>query len=60
MITVRFMEVDSKYSKACGKAEEESKQNIKVLNEIRIYYSSFRKLYKLATVGGNNVQLLLF
>mgnify|MGYP007091676971 FL=1 len=54
------MEVDSKYSLACGKAEEESQQNIKVLNEIRIYYSSFRKLYKLATVGGNNVQLLLF
>jgi len=59
MITVRFMERDSKYSIAWEKTEEESKQNINVVDEICIYYT-FRKLYTLATVGGNNVQLLLF
>mgnify|MGYP006890617941 CR=1 FL=1 len=37
MITVRFMERDSKHSIAWGKTEEESKQNIKVVDEICIY-----------------------
>ena len=43
-----------------GKTEEESKQNITVVDEICIYNKVFRELYKLATVGGNNVQLLPF
>ena len=59
MITVRFMERDSKYNIAWGK-KEESEQNIGVVDEICIYYKVYRKLNKLATVGGNNVQLLLF
>ena len=48
--TVRFTE----------KTEEESEQNIRVVDEICIYYNVYRKLNKLATVGGNNVQLLIF
>mgnify|MGYP007133257734 CR=1 FL=1 len=51
MITVRFMESET---------EEESEQDIRVVEEICIYYNVYRKLNKLATVGGNNVQLLLF
>ena len=58
MITVRFMERDSKHSIAWGKTEEKSKQNIKVADEICIYKKVFRKLNKLATVGCNNVQTL--
>ena len=56
MITVRFMERDSKHSIAWGKTEQESKHNIKVVDEICIYYKVNRKLNKLATVGCNNVQ----
>ena len=37
MITVRFMERDSKHSIAWGKTEQESKHNIKVVDEICIY-----------------------
>ena len=43
------------YHSVCGKTEMKSQQNIKILNEICLLLQSFRKLYKLATVGSSNV-----
>ena len=44
---------------ACEKQRRKVSKILRLLDEICIYYKVYRKLNKLATVGGNNVQLFI-